>query len=339
MISESDQISEERDSLHILPLTTVPLTMPSLQNARLVKNVGLESMIELYSGKETGSGQINAGDLAKSFDFSGEKAADLAIVRSVCKLSSYDVYSLRISLRKLGINVEEHENLRLSPAMTAKLAGRMKVFTRPLIASVYGDAAKNAETYQDMLKLFMSPDQGEARTNLNNLSKMLEISIMDIPSFLQDYGDVYLSLAYYQYCIDSYNDQMLEFFEWLNNLRLDPLARANGQFNKVSAIVETAIKNTTEEVRHILEMFESRTADMWDDPSADKFQAMRRLVFDYQCQIGGALCAVSVKLDAWSTKFRAKGPGSTQNKIDFILSEMRYGLEKLERIDYSDTPQ
>ena len=338
MVDENDELNEDMDSLHILRLTAVPLRIASLQKARLVKNVRLESMIELYSGKETGSGQIHAGDLENSFDFSGEKVADLAIVRSVCNLSSYDVYSLRITLRKLGINVEEHEKLRLSPAMTAKLSSRMKVFTRPLIASVYGDAAKKAETYQDMLKLFMSPDQGEARNNLVALSEMLQISIMDIPSFLQDYGDVYLSLAYYQYCIDSYNEQMKDFFEWLNGLRQDPVARTNGEFKKVSIVVETAIKNTTDEVRHILEMFESRTADMWVEPSAEKFQAMKRLVFGYQCLIGGALCAVSVKLDAWDQKFRTKRPGNAQQKVDFILSEMRYGLENVERIDYSDVP-
>ncbi len=296
-------------------------------------------MIELYSGKETGSGQINAGELSKAFDFSGDKKADLEVVTSLCKLSSYDVYSLRIGLRKLGINVEEHEHLRLSQPMVARLSDYMSVFTKPLVAAVYGDTSKSAGNHNDMLKLFMSPDKDVAKNNLQKLSEMLEISIADIPAFLQDYGDVYLSLAYYQYCVDTYHEQMAEFFVWLDELRRDPATRSNGEFTKISQTVERTVKSTTGEVRHILGMFESRTANMWDNPSAEKFRAMKDLVIEYQCLIGGALCAVTVKLDAWSEKFRFKAPGAIHRRVEFIMSEMRYGLDQIQPIKYSDAPQ
>jgi hypothetical protein len=340
MTAETDQLNVDRDSLHILPLATVPLHIPSLQKARLIKNARLEGMVELYSGKDIGSGQIHASALDKSFDFSGEKANDLSVVRSLCKLPSFDVYSMRLGLRKLGIDVDEHEHLRLSEPMKAKLSDYMPVFTRPLITVVYGDsAATSAGSYQDMLKLVIAPDQGVAMKNLNNLAKMLEIPILEIPSFLQDYADVYLSLAYYQFCVDNYLETMTEFFEWLHELRQDPGARTNGNFVTASKNVEHIVMSTTTEVQHVLGMFENRTANMWDKPSAKKFRAMKRLIIETQSQIGGALCAVTVKLDAWAQKFRSKGPGGIQQRIEFIMSEMRYGLDQIQPIRYSDEPQ
>jgi hypothetical protein len=78
---------------------------------------------------------------------------------------------------------------------------------------------------------------------------------------------------------------------------------------------------------------------MWDQPSAEKFSAMKRLVFETQSQIGGALCAVTVKLDAWGEKFRFKSPGSTQRRVEFITNEMRYGLDRIQPIKYSDEPR
>lgn len=338
MTDESGQLDKERDSLHILPLTTVPLKIPSLQDARLIKNSRLEGMIELYSGQGIGSGQIHPDELDKAFDFSGDKKGDLSVVRSLSKLPSFDVYSLRIELRKLGINVEEHEHLRLSASTTTMLSDYMHVFTKPLIGAVYGDAVKTTGSYQDMLKLFMSPDQGVAKKNLHSLAMLLNVRIIDIPSFLQDYGDVYLSLAYYQHCVDDNVETTAEFFNWLHELQRDPAVRANGEFNKVSKVVEGVIKNTTGEVRHTLEMFENRTSDMWDKPTAEKFRAMTQLIGEYQCQIGGALCAITVKLDAWARQFRFKGAGGVQRRVEFIMNEMRYGLEQIQRINYSDAP-
>ena len=165
-----------------IELTTpdvLPLSIPSLQKARIVKNPRLEGMVELYSGQDIGSGQIHPNELGKVFDFSGEKKRDLAIVKTLSKLSSYDVYSLRIELRKLGINVEDHENLRLSSSMTSQLSDYTHVFLKPLIDAIYGDAAKNVGSYQEMVKLFMAPEQDVARNNLVELAKSLEIPITD----------------------------------------------------------------------------------------------------------------------------------------------------------------
>ncbi len=59
---------EDMDSLHILPLAVMPLQTRGLQNANLVKNSQLRSVVELFAGKQTGSGQIEIGDLGLQFE-------------------------------------------------------------------------------------------------------------------------------------------------------------------------------------------------------------------------------------------------------------------------------
>ena len=65
--AENDISDTDRDSLHTLPLSILPLDTPSLNRARLIKNVRLNSVIELFTDKDTGSGQIDIEDLPHQF--------------------------------------------------------------------------------------------------------------------------------------------------------------------------------------------------------------------------------------------------------------------------------
>ncbi|MBT5809837.1 MAG: hypothetical protein HOI19_05650, partial [Rhodospirillaceae bacterium] len=109
------------DSLFILPLSVLPLANLGLRNARLIKNSRLEGVVELFSGEGTGSGQVLPGDLHENFQFEDKSGQDLEIVQRVANLPSYDVYSLRIGLRSLNIDVDNNENLRLSADQVSRL--------------------------------------------------------------------------------------------------------------------------------------------------------------------------------------------------------------------------
>ncbi len=80
---EKDEISDtDRDSLHTLPLSILPLETPSLARARLIKNVRLNSVIELFTDKDTGSGQIDIEDLPHQFNWDmSDPPADMAMMR------------------------------------------------------------------------------------------------------------------------------------------------------------------------------------------------------------------------------------------------------------------
>ena len=95
----------DRDSLHTLPLSMIPLQTFGLRRARMIKNARYESVVELFKDAATGSGQFYVDQLVTEFADIDED--DLGILRMLRELPSYDMYSLRIRLRELDIPVND----------------------------------------------------------------------------------------------------------------------------------------------------------------------------------------------------------------------------------------
>jgi len=201
-LSTSDLSDTDRDSLHVLPMTILPLETPALNRARLIKNVRLDSVIELFTDKDTGSGQIDIEDLPHQFNWDmSDPPTDMSIVRRIGALPSYDVYSLRISLREMDIPINDHEALRLSDSMNKELTSYMTDFTRPLISQIYGgedDVAINS--FDDVIKLFRDPDVKTSLDKIRIMANKLNIKPEEIPRIMEDYGEIFLSLSYYRRC-------------------------------------------------------------------------------------------------------------------------------------------
>ncbi len=72
------------------------------------------------------------------------------------------------------------------------------MFTRPLIAEIYGSEDMDIENFEQVIALFRDPDVKKAKEQLEVMAKKLDIELIEIPKFLEDYGDVFLSLSYYR---------------------------------------------------------------------------------------------------------------------------------------------
>jgi hypothetical protein len=58
----------DRDAIHVLPLSIIPLESVGIGRLRMVKNDELESVIEVFGGDSgSGSGQIKLSDLSMTF--------------------------------------------------------------------------------------------------------------------------------------------------------------------------------------------------------------------------------------------------------------------------------
>ncbi len=57
---------------------------------------------------------------------------------------------------------------------------------------------------------------------------------------------------------------------------------------------------------------------------------------EYQTKIGGALCALTIKTNAWETRFPENVIENLAKRADFVMSDMRQGIEKIEPIGYKD---
>ncbi len=328
-------IENERDALHILPLEILPVQTPGLKRARMIKNAQLVSVVELFHDKHTGSGQLNINDLPTEFDWPDSSShSDMVLMRKIAALPSYDVFSLRIALRQLKIPIDDVSTLKLSDQMNKDLTKYMTDFTRPLIIQVYGESEDmKIETFEDVVALFRDPDVKKALEKLKVMASKLGIEPEEVPAFIEDYGDIFLSLSYYRRCLDSVTPIISSFLESVPDLRSNYSLKSDSSFQKTLTALEAKITDLTIQITERFESFERDTNNMWEDISAERFRELQQVIRSYHRTLGGVLCSLSVKLDAWNRLFPKRDVGSPQRRCEFIMTEMRQGMERMGATD------
>ena len=326
----------DRDSLHILPLAIIPVETMALRRARLIKNVRLKSVLELFEERQTGSGQVEISDVGKEFGWPTDKPVnDRDILNKLAAIPSYDVYSLRILLRENGIPVNNFEALKLSRSKNEELTDYMKSFTRPLILQVYGESDVTIQDFGDVIALFRDPDVKKAREKLKLMAAKLEIRLEEVPQFLEDYGDIFLSLSYYRQCLDEITPIITEFLGTLDDIRDNWQLRHDTHLIRTCEMIEGTINGLMANITGRFENFDRSTKDMWNNISADRFRKVQNLIESYHTTIGGVLCALSVKMNAWARLFPSKDSGGPVRRAEFIMSEMKQGIENIQNIEDS----
>jgi hypothetical protein len=327
VIGDSDGDSD-RDSLHILPLDWMPVTTPALRRARLIRNGRLQTMVELFGGVDMGSGQIAIEDVGKEFGWVRlSPHPDLVLLRKLAELPSYDVYSLRILLRDNGIAVGSMDALRLSPAKTAELTAYMTGFTRPLLAQIYGADQVSYQTFDDLIALFRSPDVQRAREKLTLMADRLGIDVTEIPRFLEDYGDIFMSVSYYRNCFDGLGPPTACFLDSLREIRENRQLKQDPDLMETCEAMQRSITGLMTRISSLFTQFEQSTNGMWDNLTADRFRELESTIRSYHTTIGGVLCALSVKINAWNRVFPERHLGGLMKRAEFVLLEMRQGFE------------
>lgn len=327
-------IENERDALHILPLKILPLASPGLANARMIKNAHLNSVIELFRNDYSGSGQLNIVDLPNEFGWENPGThPDMVMLRNIGKMPSYDVFSLRVTLRQLNIKVNDYDDLQLSEEMNKELSTYMTDFTRPLVKQIYGSEDMDIQTFEDVVQLFRDPDVKKALERLNMMADKLGIKVEELPRFLEDYGDIFMSLSYYRRCMDSVSPIIDEFLAAIPDLRNNYTLKSDPSLQATVDMLEHKVNTLNTQIRARFKSFDNETQDMWEDLSAEKFRKLQKVIKSYHTTLGGVLCALSVKLDAWHYLFPHKSAGGPQRRSEFIMTEMRQGMDKIKQLD------
>jgi hypothetical protein len=330
----SGKARDDRDTLHILPLASLPIQHATLRKARMVKDSRLVSVVELFQDRDAGAGHIEVEHIPKKFQFPPANSyPDLTLLRQLALMPSYDVYSLRVTLRNLGVEVQDQSSLSLSPEKTRELASYMRNFTRPLLLQIYGDEALRIETFEHVVALFRDPDVQRAKRQLLVMAGKLGIDIMAIPRFLEDYADIFMSLSYYRQCLDDVTPSIYDFLESLKVLKKSYQLRTSGVFVESCREIELTFNDLVASVTGRLESFDRHTKDMWQNLSAERFRQIEKLIRTYHCTLGGILCALTVKMDAWSRLFPNRSAGSPGRRAEFIMSDLRQGLSQIRAIE------
>jgi hypothetical protein len=331
VISDAD-----RDSLHILPLASINLKTPALRRARLIKNAQLNTVVEMFDSLVTGSGQMDISQIGREFNWPEVPPhPDLVLLRKLALLPSFDVYSLRILFRENDIPITTEEVLKLSASKVAELTSYMMNFTRPLIREIYQDADINVATFEDVLALFRTPDRKKALERLDFMANKLGIEIPDIPKFLEDYGDIFLSFSYYRQCLDSIAPAIDDFLASMADFKNNYQLRNDAHLMKTCEFLQSTINELMAGVTGRFENFDRSTNAMWNNLSAERFQRVRTLIRDYHTTIGGVLCALSVKMNAWAKLFPDRKVGGPVRRAEFIMSEMKQGIDRIQKIEDS----
>lgn len=316
----------DRDSLWTLPLVMMPIENRALKQTKMVKNSHLESVIELFDEHETGKGHIRPRDLANVF--TNVSSEDFHLIHKLAELQSYDVYSLRITLRKNGIEIDNYDDLKLSDEKQEELKSYMRPFMEQLVLNLFGPDDHIGEKVNggdDWLSLFHHPDVDETRNRLKNMAGKLDMPLHEVPRFIQEYGDVYMSVAYYRECLDIIRPTIWDFLrsatEILEHQQLSqnfPLTNACGRMrSKVKKIEDTLWRQFS--------LFGQSNVQMWKEMSAESFNAFREAVHRDHTKMGGMMCALAVKMNLWAEEFPTHDDGSPLRRADFILTDMGQG--------------
>lgn len=321
-ISDSD-----RDSLWTLPLLMMPIEHNALKQTKMVKNNHLESVIELFNDPETGKGHIHPDDLRQVF--STISSSDLDLIHTLAKLQSYDVYSLRITLRQNGIEIDNYDDLKLSESKQRELQAYMQPFIEQLVLSLFDpgtDADRKVEGQNvDWLSAFQNPDVRETRDRLKNMAGKLDIPLHEVPKFIQEYGDVYLSVAYYRECLDQIRPAIRNFLNSTSEILEHQQLSQNYSLQKVCSRLKTKVEKVEGTLGYQLSVFGQSNLQMWDDMSPESFKAFRRAVHSNHARMGGMMCALAVKMNSWQERFPNDSDGGPMRRADFILTDMGQG--------------
>lgn len=335
MTKADDQFLQDVDSLYVMPLRILPLKSTAIKKARLVKDSHLDSAIEVFHTDEGASGQLYLSELSEEMfgDNADNRDNDLQILESVSKLNSFDVYSLRIRLREAKIKVTSSDFLTLSDDKKAELAGYMKAFTLPLIKQVYGQDDVDVKDAGDIIKMFASPDNGNAIEKLKMLSNKLNIKLIDIPTFLEDFSDIYLSFAYFQQYLDEITPEMIQFIDEISSLKENWQMRQDFRLMEVCVSLENDMNNLIAGITGRFESFNQNTDAMWDNITAKRFRAVQDLITAHHSTIGGVLCGLGCKMNTWRASFPTPDAGGPVSRAEVLLSDIVPGMDKIVKLE------
>lgn len=340
-LTEDPDFVRDNDSLYVMPLQIVPFETPALRVGRLIKNAALNPAIEVFNLGDSGSGQILIDDIDPEFGqqhfgwSKTEVSPDLEILGKLGRLTSYDVYSLRVLFRELKIPVASIEYLCLSDQKMLQLRKYMRIFTQPLIRRIFGDAVAADDESGDLMTMLQDSDPAETLRRLEVLAEALNIPIQSIPTFLEDFADIYMSFSYYQEYLDDIVPKLVDMVAEINDLK-------NSYQMKQDLNLMDACKGVTKDLSDLavgltgrFESFHANTKGVWQDISVERFSEVGMMVKSHHTTIGGVLCGLGLKLNAWRQRFPTRDSGGPQARAEFLHSSILPGIEQLVALNES----
>jgi hypothetical protein len=246
-------------------------------------------------------------------------------LRNLALLPTFDVFSVRLLLRDLGFATDA--TAELSPAVDDTVEAQMRKFTIPLLRYVYGADTNESGGMQDLIALFRDPNIKRAEAHLKRLAEKLNLPLLEVPRFLEDYSDTFLAISFYQKTFSNLEPSVEKFLDALkrlrthfmrNNAALSALTRVHSDF---SSIMKSTAKR--------LAASEQLVGLLWGENLNASFETLQPKIREFQFLLGYLLCGISVKLAAWNEAFPHSNIGTPKKCIELITTDIVYALSKL----------
>ena len=296
----------------------------------MIKNAHMETRIEMFSGQDQGSGQIEIGEIPDHFQGDASLKDDIALLKGLSILPSFDCYTLRRGLRQQGVQIEQDTAFKLSDSKIQELFPLMRRITRPLIKQLYGDGGLDVSDTQTLLELVRNPDQDKVLNRLDEMAATLGVSVARLPNYLEDFGDLYLSLSYFESYFLEIGPKVDQLLVWMQDVAENSHLR-NDNYAQKSFI------DSGRRVRYLKDNLETRFKNLseattlnWDRLDVGMFKTVQSSILKEQIYLATGLCGLAVKIYEWERVFPNAG-GSPDRCLDFVVSELRPGLDNLVR--------
>ena len=115
--------------------------------------------------------------------------------------------------------------------------------------------------FKDIVGLFRAENAEAVRERLAKMAGRLGIPVDSIPKFLEDYGDIFMSLSYYRQCLDHLLPQVQNFMEGIAMVRSSHQLAQDRSLMEVVALTEATINGMMSSVTGKIESFERSGAD------------------------------------------------------------------------------
>ena len=136
--------------------------------------------------------------------------------------------------------------------------------------------------------------------------------------------------------MDAVSPIISDFLFAIPDLRKNYSLKNDVSLQKTINMLENKVFVLDQQIHARFESFDRETQDMWDNLSAEKFRKLQKIIKSYHTTLGGVLCSLNVKMDAWNRLFPHKNAGSPQRRAEFIMTQMRPGMDKIKPLRSED---
>ena len=128
---------------------------------------------------------------------------------------------------------------------------------------------------------------------------------------------------------------MTDFINEISSLKENWQMRQDRRLMNVCVSLENDLNNLIAGVTGRFESFNCNTEAMWENITAERFKSVQNSITTHHSTIGGVLCGLGSKMNAWRASFPTAEMGGPVSRAEVLLSDIVPGMDKIVKLEQS----